>query len=164
MFDSVYVLLLISNITGRLYLISSSVAASNFVNEINHPIILFDGVCNLCNGFIQFIITRDKDNLFRFGSLQSDAVEKILAKLATDKEYLSTVILVDGDSFYTESDAILRIVRHLKWWRWSYGFIILPRFLRDAVYRFISRHRYQVFGKRESCMVPTPELLDRFLR
>ena len=127
-------------------------------------IILFDGVCSLCNGFVQFIIVRDTEKHFLFASLQSTAAQERLNKASiTIPGNLSTVVLLDGESVYTQSDAVLRILRHLKGWRFLYPLIIVPKPLRDIVYAFISRHRYRMFGRREICMVPAPELRDRFL-
>lgn len=128
------------------------------------PIILFDGVCNLCNGFVQFIIIRDKKRYFRFASLQSDYV----TSLNLDEENLisdmNTVILLEDGRIYTKSAAVLRIVRQLRFpYPLAYVFIIIPGFIRDFLYSWISRNRYRWFGKRESCMIPTPDLLDRFV-
>jgi len=132
--------------------------------EHSKPTILFDGVCNLCNGFVQFIIVRDKKRYFRFASLQSDYV----ASLNLDAENLisdmNTVILLENGHIYTKSAAVLRIIRHLRFpYPIAYMFIIIPSSIRDFVYNWISRNRYKWFGKREACMIPTPDLLDRFL-
>ncbi|HTK83038.1 MAG TPA: DCC1-like thiol-disulfide oxidoreductase family protein [Bacteroidota bacterium] len=128
-------------------------------------IILFDGVCNLCNGFVQFVIVRDPEKFFRFASLQSTAAQELLKKGSmTIPDNLSTVVLLEGESVYTQSDAVLRILKHLKGWKYSYVLAIVPKIWRDIVYAVISRYRYRMFGKNEICMVPTPELRDRFLR
>ncbi len=126
--------------------------------------IFFDGVCNLCNGFVQFIIKRDLKDVFRFGSLQSENVQEILKGVHANALDLTTVVLLENGNAYTESDAILRIVKHLHaGWRLFSVFIIVPKPIRNAVYRFVAKHRYRLFGRRESCMVPTPELKNKFL-
>lgn len=129
-----------------------------------HPIVLFDGVCNLCNGSIQFLIKRDRQAYFRFASLQSDTGQKLQADLGMDPQALDSVILVEGDRWYKESDAALRIARNLPGvWKLLTAFRIVPRPLRDALYRLIARNRYRWFGKTETCWLPTPELRSRFL-
>lgn len=128
-------------------------------------VILFDGVCNLCNSFVQFIINHDSGERFRFTSLQSEAGQKLLAQYSTTVAATpETVILVEQDQLFTHSTAVLRILRGLGGaWQLLYVAMILPRALRDALYRFVARHRYQWFGQQESCMLPTPELAQRFL-
>lgn len=133
---------------------------------MEHPIVLFDGVCNLCNGTVQFIIDRDPKALFRFAALQSDAANAALAARGRTVPggEPESVLLLDGDRVYERSDAALRIARRLSGaWRLFFVFIVVPRFLRDLVYRFIAKHRYRWFGKTEECRVPTPELRARFL-
>jgi predicted DCC family thiol-disulfide oxidoreductase YuxK len=128
--------------------------------------ILFDGVCNLCNGFVQFVVRHDQAGRFRFASLQSAGGQALLAQhgispAATDPE---TVMLVENGQVYTHSTAVLRIARGLGgFWALLYAGIVLPRALRDALYRFVARHRYQWFGRQDACMLPTPELAQRFL-
>ncbi|WP_426492787.1 thiol-disulfide oxidoreductase DCC family protein [Hymenobacter sp. 102] len=129
-------------------------------------IILFDGVCNLCNGFVQFVIRHDAAGRFRFAALQSEAGQALLRqhRLPTPTEP-DSVVLVMGDRAYMHSAAALRILRGLTGgWRWLAGLgLLVPRRLRDAVYRLIARHRYQWFGRQEACWMPTPELRARFL-
>ncbi|OUJ71898.1 thiol-disulfide oxidoreductase DCC family protein [Hymenobacter crusticola] len=128
--------------------------------------ILFDGVCNLCNGFVQFIIKHDSAGRFRFASLQSEVAQQLLAArgisiVTTDPE---SVLLIVNDKVYSHSAAVLHILRRLGGvWRLLYAGILLPRFLRDAAYRFVARNRYRWFGREEACMMPTPELAQRFL-
>ena len=134
--------------------------------ESTSPLVFFDGVCNLCNGTVQFILDRDKGSAFRFAQLQSEAAAKVLNErgVTIDKEALDSVMLVEGDKVYQRSDAALRIARRLSFpWSLWYVFIIVPRFLRDAIYKLIARNRYRWFGKSETCRVPTPELRARFL-
>ena len=129
-----------------------------------NPIVLFDGVCNLCNGSVQFLIKRDPQARLRFASLQSETGQKLQADFGMDPQALDSVILVDGDRWYKESDAALRIARNLPGaWKLLTAFRIVPRPLRDAVYRLIARNRYRWFGKSETCWLPTPELRGRFL-
>ncbi|MEO7932372.1 MAG: thiol-disulfide oxidoreductase DCC family protein [Chthoniobacterales bacterium] len=129
-----------------------------------NPIILFDGVCNLCDGFVQFVIRHDAAGQFRFTSLQSTAGAEILEKHHLPTQQLSSIVLSVGDSHYTRSDAALQILRRLSApWKWMGLFLVLPRFLRDAIYDFIARNRYRWFGQKDACMIPTPELRERFL-
>ncbi len=127
-------------------------------------IILFDGVCNLCNGFVQFVVARDSRNVFKFGSLQSAQGRELLAPFNCKREILSTVFLIQSGNLYSQSTAALRILKELDGvWRLMYGFIIIPPFLRDAVYAVVAKYRYSLFGRRKSCMIPTPELQNKFI-
>lgn len=127
-------------------------------------IILFDGVCNLCNGFVQFVIARDPLGRFRFCSLQSDTARALLRKTTVDASALSTVVLLEQDQVYTESTAVLRIARKLgRGWPALYVFILIPAFIRNAAYRWVARTRYRLFGKRAECMIPKADWQDRFL-
>jgi predicted DCC family thiol-disulfide oxidoreductase YuxK len=129
-----------------------------------HPVLLFDGVCNLCNGSVQLIIRRDPEGRFRFASLQSAAGQRYLDELRIDRQALDSLILVEGDRWSKESDAVLRIARHLGGpWKMLAVFRLVPGPLRDWAYRLIARNRYRWFGKRESCWLPTQELRERFL-
>jgi len=137
---------------------SSSAAAEG------HAIVLFDGVCNLCAWAVQFVVKRDRRQYFRFTSLQSDAGQKLISEYCPTLKTLSTFVLIEKGRAYVESSAALRVARHLGGlWPLCYFGIVLPRVLRDAAYRFIAQHRYQWFGKKDSCMIPTPELRRRFL-
>lgn len=127
-------------------------------------IILFDGVCNLCNGAVNFVIERDKKNVFKFAALQSEVGRELASKYEIDTAALDSIILIDGDTHYQKSTAALRIARELSGgYPLLYGFMVLPKFLRNAVYDYIARNRYKWFGKKENCMIPTPELKSRFL-
>lgn len=129
-----------------------------------HPVILFDGVCNFCNGSIDFIAKRDPAGRFRFASLQSEAGRQLLRNHGLPENDLDTMVLVDTDGAHVRSTAGLRIVRGLRPpWPLLYAFIVLPRPLRDALYNVIARNRYRWFGKRETCRLPTPAERDRFL-
>jgi predicted DCC family thiol-disulfide oxidoreductase YuxK len=132
--------------------------------DSSHPVILFDGVCNLCNASVQFIINRDPKAKFRFTSLQSDAGQIILKKFNLSAEKLYSVIVVDQDNVYDRSRAALEIARRLSGlWPLLYGFILVPPFIRNFVYDWISRNRYRWFGVRQECMMPTPNMKARFI-
>ena len=127
-------------------------------------IILFDGVCDLCNGFVQFIIARDPKGKFKFGALQSPEAQQLLKGTVLDPKALETVIYIRGDRIYTRSGAALRILNDLGgWWSLLSIKLIVPPPIRDFAYGIIAKRRYRWFGKRESCMVPTPELRERFI-
>lgn len=127
-------------------------------------IVLFDGVCNLCNASVQFIITHDPQEYFKFAALQSAAATKLLQNHSTPVGTLESVILIEDGKVYVESAAALRIARRLRGlWPLLFAFIIVPRPIRDGIYRFIARNRYRWFGKQESCMMPTKALRARFL-
>jgi predicted DCC family thiol-disulfide oxidoreductase YuxK len=136
----------------------------NGMAEPSHPIMLFDGVCNLCSGSVQFIIPRDPEGRFRFASLQSEAGERLLAELRIDRRVLDSVVVVEDGRWSKESDAILRIAWLLGGpWKTLAVFRLIPRPLRDWAYRVVARNRYRWFGKKEACWLPTPELRARFL-
>jgi predicted DCC family thiol-disulfide oxidoreductase YuxK len=131
----------------------------------NHPILLFDGVCNLCNAITQFVIRRDPTPArFRFAALQSEAGQRLLREHGLPPDDFDTFVLVDQGTAFVRSSAALRVLKHLGFpWAMLYPLMIVPRPLRDAVYRFIARNRYRWFGKREACMMPTDEIRSRFL-
>ncbi len=117
-------------------------------------LILFDGVCNLCNGFVNFLIVRDKGNRFQFGSLQSEKVKAILSHYNFSTENISTVILIEDNRLYSQSTAVLKIVRKLNGaWALMYAFIIIPKPIRDLLYKFVAKNRYKWFGKKDVCMI-----------
>lgn len=127
-------------------------------------IVLFDGVCNLCNASVRFILRRDPHGRFRFAALQSDSGRRLLAEHGLPADALSTVVVVADGRVYTRSDAALRIARGLAGgWPALGALRVVPRFLRDAAYRAVAASRYRVFGRRDECMLPTPELRARFL-
>jgi predicted DCC family thiol-disulfide oxidoreductase YuxK len=130
----------------------------------NKSIILFDGVCNLCNSSINFIINHDKKEQFLFASLQSDAAKDLMLHYGIKNYNLSTIILLDGANFYDKSTAILKISKHLNFGlKLCYVFIIIPKKLRDIFYDIIAKRRYKWFGKRKICRIPDLELKNRFL-
>ena len=128
-------------------------------------IVLFDGVCNLCSASVTFILKRDPKGLFRFAALQSEAGRNIFEKFGIPfAEPPASIVLVEGGKAYSESTAALRIARRLSGlWPLLYAGIVIPRPIRDAAYRWVARNRYRWFGKKDACMVPTPELRSRFL-
>jgi predicted DCC family thiol-disulfide oxidoreductase YuxK len=129
----------------------------------NERIVVFDGVCNLCSGWVRFVLRHDVRGRLRFAPLQSSTGRELLVRNGVDPADAQTFLLVDGDTVYTRSDAALEIVKDLGAWRWLGVFGILPRGLRDWVYSSIARNRYRWFGKREACFVPTAEQRARFI-
>jgi predicted DCC family thiol-disulfide oxidoreductase YuxK len=133
-------------------------------DPLDHPVILFDGVCNLCNGSVLFIIKRDPESRFFFVALQSDFGKVQLRNFGLPAAELNSVLLIKGGTLYQKSNAALEITKHLSGlWPALYIFKIIPPFLRDGVYTWIARNRYRWFGKKDACMIPTPELKSRFL-
>ena len=127
-------------------------------------IILFDGVCNLCNSSVNFIIKNDKKQTFLFTSLQSDAAKEILLQFSSKKIDFKSILLIKNGIIYDKSTAVLLIIKQLSnYYKFLYAFIIIPAFIRDIVYNFIAKHRYNWFGKDESCMIPSASLKNRFL-
>jgi len=126
-------------------------------------IVLFDGECNFCNTSVQFIIKRDPNKEFQFASLQSDIGQSLLTQFEAPKN-IDSLVLIDGDRCYLQSTAALRICKYLKGsYKLLYFFTIIPRPIRNAVYRFIAKNRYKLFGKTESCMIPSAEDRNRFI-
>lgn len=129
-----------------------------------HPILLFDGVCNLCNNSVQLVIKNDPKNIFRFAPLQNTEVIKFLDKHTTNFNGIDSIILITPKKIYTKSSAALTVAKQLKGlYPLLYIFYIIPKPIRDLVYDFIAKNRYKWFGKQESCMIPTPELKNKFL-
>ena len=132
--------------------------------QLTHSIILFDGVCNLCNGAVNFVIKRDPGNVFKFTPLQEKQGVLLLKKHAIDAQELDSIVLVENKKVYTKSSAALRIARKMSnLWPLFFVLLIIPRFIRDGVYDFIAKNRYKWFGKKEQCMIPTPDLREKFL-
>jgi len=128
-------------------------------------IILFDGVCNLCNRWIQFVIQKDKNDAFRFATLQSEIGQQLITERGIDSVKTDSVILIHpGVAFYTKSNAALQIGRQLKGYRTISKLLnLIPSILRNIVYDFVARNRYRWYGKKAECMVPTPEIMQKFL-
>ena len=127
-------------------------------------IVLFDGVCNLCNRAVQFIIDHDKKDLVRFAALQSEAGAAILEHIAVDSKAIDSIVLyIPGKAYYLESDASLAIAKLLGWQIPARAAALVPKFMRDAIYKWVAGKRYDWYGKREYCMVPSPDLTAKFL-
>ncbi|MFY0543512.1 thiol-disulfide oxidoreductase DCC family protein [Brevibacillus sp. H7] len=127
-------------------------------------ILLFDGECNLCSGTVQFILPRDRSGSIRFASLQSSIGKRLLAHYHYPSDEISSVVLIDNGRLYTKSAAVLRVTRKLRGiWPLLYAFILIPAPLRNTLYDWVARNRYQWFGKREHCLLPRPDWKDRFL-
>jgi predicted DCC family thiol-disulfide oxidoreductase YuxK len=126
--------------------------------------ILFDGVCNLCNGFVRFVIARDPSGRFRFAALQSSAAASLLRDAGVTAPLPDSMVLVQDGRVYVRSDAALRVARGLRFpWPMAYACIVVPRFIRDRVYDVVAAHRYRWFGRRDICVLPSPDLQRRFL-
>ena len=130
----------------------------------DHPVILFDGVCNLCEGFVTSVIERDDDALFRFAPLQSEVAESLLEPWDIDPDGLESVVLIDNGNCYRKSDAVILVARRLGF---PYALLsptrFVPRLFRDWVYDVVADRRYGWFGKKDQCMMPTPDIQSRFL-
>jgi len=131
---------------------------------MDEHILLFDGLCNLCNGAVQFVINRDTKHRFRFASLQSEVGQDTLRHFRLSTQRFDSLVLIEGGHLHTESTAALRVARHMGGgWPLLYAFILVPAPIRNAVYRFVARNRYRWFGRKDSCTMPTPDLKARFL-
>lgn len=131
---------------------------------MGNKIVLFDGVCHLCQWSIQFIISHDPQRDFYFASLQSEIGKELLKSNDLSEHDVSSVVLIENGRIYTGSTAALRIAKQLTFpWRLLYGFIIVPRFIREPIYNYIAKNRYRWFGKDDVCFMPTQEFKSRFL-
>lgn len=127
-------------------------------------LILFDGVCNLCNSSVQFILLHDERAYFQFASLQSAFASEILTRHGLKTSNFDSIVLIKNNQVYQRSDAALLIAKQLSGaWKILCIFLIIPRFIRDAVYNFVAKNRYRWFGKKSECMLPKPEWKERFL-
>ena len=126
-------------------------------------IILFDGVCNLCNRSVQFIIKKDKKGIFKFASLQSTVGKELLKEFELPEDSFQSFIYIKNDMAFSRSDAALEIAKMLNGvWQFVYFFKIVPKFFRDPIYNLIARNRYKWFGKKDECRVPTSKMKERF--
>jgi predicted DCC family thiol-disulfide oxidoreductase YuxK len=126
-------------------------------------IVLFDGVCNFCNGTVNFIIARDHAEYFKFAPMQSDIGLELRSKCGVSDD-VDSIILIENDTAYIYSTAALRITRRLGGiWPILYPLMFLPKPIRDFFYKLFAKNRYKLFGKKDVCMVPTPEVRERFL-
>ncbi|MDB5251774.1 MAG: thiol-disulfide oxidoreductase family protein [Flaviaesturariibacter sp.] len=128
------------------------------------PVILFDGVCNFCNGAINFVLRQDRRKRLRFAPLQSPAGQALLKQYGLDKNTFDSFVLIREGKVYRKSTAALAVLNELPWyWKEAQVLRIVPRFLRDTIYDFIARNRYRWFGRRDACMVPTADMRARFI-
>ncbi len=132
-------------------------------------VILFDGICNLCNRWVQFVLRHDKQDYFRFAPLQSPTGKEIVSSYSfktpnsSEKDY-TTILLIENECLYTQSTAVLKIFKKLSGlWSFFSILILIPKSIRDAIYRFVSRNRYLLFGKRKSCMLPSDKWEEKFI-
>ncbi len=127
-------------------------------------IVVFDGQCLLCNGWVRFLLRHDQRGVFRFAAIQGRTGQALLQQAGLQVEGLQTLLLVDGTNSWQHTGAILRILNHLGWpWRAAWVGWLVPAVLRNALYRLVARHRYRIFGRTETCMVPLPDVAARFL-
>jgi predicted DCC family thiol-disulfide oxidoreductase YuxK len=133
------------------------------ISSVPDGLIVFDGVCVLCSGWVQFLIRRDPTEIFRFTPIQSAYGGAIAARLGIDRAAPESNAVIFGGTAYFKFDSVMQALGRLPGWRWLRAFAILPRPLRDCIYDRIAKNRYRMFGKTESCMMPTPELMRRFV-
>lgn len=127
-------------------------------------VILFDGVCNLCNASVDFVIKRDKANRFLVGALQSEEGKRLLSRFDANPDYLDSLVLIENGKIYYRSTAALKIAKKLPgFWPLLHGLIILPPFLRDGIYDWIGKNRYRWFGEKNTCRLPTAAEKAKFL-
>ena len=131
---------------------------------IQKPIILFDGICNFCNSTVNFTIKKNTKGNILFAPLQSSAGHKLLLHSQLRLDDLQSFIFIENGMVFKQSTGALKVCRHLKGlWPLCYGFIIIPKFIRDGIYNWVAKNRYKWFGVRQQCMIPTPEIRSRFL-
>ena len=128
---------------------------------VNSKIVLIDGHCVVCNGFAKFILKRDKKNIFKLGTLQSPEGQELQMKNKVDNE-TDSIIYIEGEAFI-HSNAALKIISQLPFYGWVKLFFVFPKFIRDGVYKLIARNRYNWFGRKEECLIPTKEERERFI-
>jgi predicted DCC family thiol-disulfide oxidoreductase YuxK len=128
------------------------------------PIILFDGVCNFCNAIVNFIIRQDKKNAFLFAALQSEAGKKLLQQYDINWERSDSFVVIENNKACMKSTAVLKLYGKLPWyWKWTQLFWIVPKFIRDWIYNVVAKNRYRWFGKKDQCVIPSPNVRERFL-
>jgi predicted DCC family thiol-disulfide oxidoreductase YuxK len=133
-------------------------------HNFNNKIILFDGVCNLCSGTVKFIIKRDKKSIFKFASLQSNFGQNFLIKFNLPVSDFNTFVLIENEKLYIKSKAAFKVIGEFGgFWKILLIFRILPTFISDFFYDIVSKYRYKIFGKKESCMIPDDNILERFI-
>ena len=131
----------------------------------DHTIILFDGVCNLCTWSVQFILQRDPHGFFKFASMQSEMGQKLMGEYGVPSEAMDTFVVIDGCKYLIRSDAAIEVAKHLAgYWSLLRMLSVIPKPIRDWSYVIIANNRYRWFGKQETCMLPSPEIMERFLQ
>ncbi|MBM7605449.1 putative DCC family thiol-disulfide oxidoreductase YuxK [Metabacillus crassostreae] len=134
------------------------------IKDIEGPILLFDGVCNLCNKTVQFIIRADKKELFKFTSLQSTTGQSLLTKVKLPTSHFDSIVMIEDGKVYTKSTAALKVCKKLGGiWLFLYPLMLIPKPFRDGIYQLIAKNRYKWFGKSNDCMLPSPDIKKRFL-
>lgn len=132
--------------------------------ESENPILLFDGVCNLCSRSVQFVLERNSEENIQFASLQSDVGKQLLSEHQLSEKYIDSLVLIETSRAYVKSDAALRLTKHLSGlWKLLMVFLVIPKFIRNPIYDWIARNRYRWFGKQESCWIPQPKWTKRFI-
>ncbi len=127
-------------------------------------IVVFDGECLLCNGWVQFLLRHDRAQRIRFASIQSTAGQQLLAQAGLQVDGLQTLLVIDGGRSWQHTAAILRVLHALGWpWRLAWVVWLVPAPLRDMLYRWVARNRYRIWGRSDTCMVPSPQTAARFL-
>jgi len=128
------------------------------------PILLFDGVCNLCNRLVIFIIRRDKEAKIKFAALQSETGKYFLKKCNLSGESIDSIVYIEGTGCFLKSSAVLHLLKSIGGaWSLLQGFIVIPKFIRDFFYDLIAKNRYRIFGKTDTCLVPSQDIAERFL-
>lgn len=131
---------------------------------MKNPILLFDGVCNLCSGLIRFILTRERDTDIQFVSLQSEKARTIFKEYNIGDHELDSIVFIENGKVFDRSDAVLKVIKHLRNpWRLLSIFIIVPSFIRNEIYSLIAKNRYRIFGKMDNCWIPDQRWHERFL-
>lgn len=139
--------------------------ASAALADLPRPLYFFDGYCVLCSRFVAFCLKRDTEGRLKFASAQSTTGRRVLEALALPDDTLDrTILLLDGDKLYIRSTAVLRALRHVQGpMRWLYALILVPAFVRDPIYDVVARNRFRWFGRRDSCLLPSPQTRSRFI-
>ena len=136
----------------------------NYVRKIPEKLVLFDGVCNLCNALVQFVIRHDRAAKFRFATIQSEIGREIFQSHGLDPADLQTFVFISDGKMHVRSDAAIEVVSRFGGaWRFFTVFRLVPRVARDWIYSMVARNRYRWFGRKDVCMIPTPEIKERFL-
>lgn len=134
------------------------------LTQPDYPVVLFDGICNFCNYWVNFAIKRDRKQYIKFAPLQGEYAKKLLPEYGINPNLVTSVVLIDKGKAFTQSSAAFRLCKYLDGgWKLGYGLMIIPKFIRDFFYNIIARNRYRWFGKKESCMMPGPGMKERFL-